>query len=318
MLLRRAVAADPSPHRRMALVEHFSAMPARPSRSASSSSCRRRCATGSTSGASKRPCSASLGSTNEQIRLYQQMAREQPEQAASVGQPRQCAQDRRPHRRGGQGAAARDQGRAGLRRDLVDPGQFQVVPLLDHGRPRDAPAAARPARAGRRAAHPFRARQGATRTAATMSESFRHYAAGNALRAATFAPDQTAMTAQVDEWIAALSRPTSSTADKAPAPAPRPDLRRRPAPLGLDAGRADPRQPSAGRGHHRTAGDEQHPRPDRAPHRQVSARRRYRRARPREFAELGEEYLDKTRPFRHDRPALISSTRCRATGSTCR
>ena len=303
MLLRRAVAADPSPHLRMALVEHLQRY-ASPALALSEldqlpQAMRERFDIKGI----EATLLGTLGQHEPQIRLYQQMARERPEQAplwVSLGNALKTV--------GRTAEAVKALQRAIKVEPTFGENWWTLANFKSFRFSTKDVHAMRQLLRGRLeqedALHLHFALGKALEDRGDYGESFRHYAAGNALRAATFAPDQKAMTAQVDEWIAALT------------------------PAFFDRGQVgDPaRDPIFVVGLHRSGSTlvEQilasHPLVegttelaamnnirDRIERRTgLSAPAAIAALDPREFAELGAHYLDKTRPFRTtDRPFFV-------------
>ena len=148
-----------------------------------------------------------------------------------------------------------------------------------------------------------------SRTASCYAESFEHYREGNRLRRTQIHYDARAHRRSRRALQGVLHAAASSRARAGcGAPARRSDLHRRPAARGLDADRADPGEPLAGRGHDGAAG-----------HARARAARSALRARAdkpsypqalqslthAQLRELGEEYLARTRIQRKTRPPVL-------------
>ncbi len=157
---------------------------------------------------------------------------------------------------GDRGLSRRRRRPARFRRRLLEPRQPQDLPLRRRRDRANAAAEAAPATSlGRPHPSLLRARQG-VRGSRRFRESWRYYARGNALKRAESRYRPEVFETNTRLQTAVCTPAFFADACAAGASPRRSDLHRRPAAIGLDAARADPRIALAGRGH---AGASRHP-----------------------------------------------------------
>ena len=251
VLLRKAITADPDPERRLELIAHLQRF-AGPGLVLNElqelpAEVRARHEVKAIEAGTR----GVLGEHDEQIRIYQEMVRERPRQPGlwmSLGNALKTT---------GRTDEAVDALRQALKIQptfgeaywtLANFKSFRFSPReLNHMR-----QALRKKLPDEDALHLHFALGKAYEDSGDYEQSFTHYAAGNALRAAEFTPDQTSATAVCRRSDRDLHARVLRAQPRRRRSEAGPDLRRRAAPLRLDAGRADPGQPSAGRRHDRT------------------------------------------------------------------
>lgn len=204
ILLRRAVAADPSPDRRIALIQHLQrfANPAVALQEIEQlpQAFRDRFEVRGIEGA----ILGTLGHHERQIRVYQQMTRQEP------GRPALWVSLANALKTLGRTAEAVKALQRAIKVEVTygdawwtlanfKSYRFSTRDVLDMNQ------ALRRRVSPEDALHIHFALGKAYEDRGEYEASFRHYAAGNAIRASTFADDQKAMTGLVDEWLDALT-----------------------------------------------------------------------------------------------------------------
>jgi Tfp pilus assembly protein PilF len=203
ILLRRAVAADPSPQRRFALVCHLQRHA--PAAALAEIEQLPQSARGELEvRAVEAAIAGTLGMHDRQIRVYQAMARERSGEAGlwvSLGNALKTVGRTEEAIKALQRAIRANVGHGDAWWTLANFKSFKFSPG-DIGRMQ---AALRSRLADHDALHIQFALGKAFEDRADYEQSFRHYAMGNAMRAATFGPEQVSVTDFVDESLSAVT-----------------------------------------------------------------------------------------------------------------
>lgn len=203
ILLRRAVAADPSPRRRFALICHLQRHA--PAAALDEIEQLPRTARGEFEvRAVEATIAGTLGMHDRQIRLYQAMARERSSEAGlwvslgnalkTVGRTGEAIKALQRAIRANPAHGDAWWTLANFKSFKFSPGDLGRMQAALRGRPGE-----------HNALHIHFALGKAFEDRREYEQSFRHYAMGNAMRAATFAPEQVAVTDHVDESLSTVT-----------------------------------------------------------------------------------------------------------------